>query len=854
VRFRWIKIPLFLSIVFLYTHLCLSDNISRREAIRNTLDYYEECLKKDQLYMQLALNEEESLELKAKKGVEASIYESIKRERVREESKHVEKCSSGSKFPLKLSGEYRIGLGFDSESGLIWKDANSDKQGVPAEKNWRFLWGDEKYNTFDKKIYSRLQLDLETQFDSPWRIYTQIVIDPWTFVGVAKVKAARVRSVGINNNFVFAHSPPADYVDMELKYWAGTSRTIDEVYRSYAGLIVNVGEMKANSGQLPEGWAVGGVPEEWWPGAFFRPEFYVPSSDIEFRYRPVRQMFIEYEGDVLNLRLFPIAYDDQAYTSDDPLRLCNNHVWWEESPWLDKYSPSVVFNRNMGPITEGKWIRRFSFIARDSDLRRLTFLRGMSFNLTTSSRHTLQYTVAVPMSLWDEYLHMDTIEHALRDKYQITPDLTLGFLNTVKLGFHDQSLEGENYVEGIDLEYRWKDITLKTEIAQSFSRFKDEKNTRKFRGNAYYLGLKFPKGRFYWARMDEGFYPGLSNYRYTRQDLFFSRHIHFEKISPENEAIRIGDSIDKGRYVFGFRYNDKFFGDRMDLLFDVRNAHQTHTNKYIETISRLETTVNFTPKITMKTLCWYQDLPKTCAGFDPLMYVKTSYMLTDYFSDDDSLIRNPDVEDAKDPSIGHFSVGFQFDITDWFTFIPIYEKTNDPGNFPRGLLNTSWYQDTFKNGAWYDEMVPTLYSQGFFDLPPYDYYSIVRLKGIFRPLDNLKIKLSYTKNSNKYEAGLDDTMNHIGLEVNYTLNKWDFVFSYIYSKMIDLYQQVNNRGLHYDGHHNFFLGMRYNINDDEFLDILFGEYVAYQHPYGGEWSLSCLDTQHLLRLVYKRKF
>ena len=41
---------------------------------------------------------------------------------------------------FKISGEVRLGVGLTSED-VIWKDANSDKIGVPKEKNWRYLWG-----------------------------------------------------------------------------------------------------------------------------------------------------------------------------------------------------------------------------------------------------------------------------------------------------------------------------------------------------------------------------------------------------------------------------------------------------------------------------------------------------------------------------------------------------------------------------------------------------------------------------------------------------------------------------------------------------------------------------------------
>ncbi|NQT75329.1 MAG: tetratricopeptide repeat protein, partial [Candidatus Omnitrophica bacterium] len=80
-----------------------------------------------------------------------------------------------------ISGEIRMGMGVTSED-IVWKDANGDNIGVPFEKNWKYLWGKDRHNTYDAKIFDRLKLDIDTGKEEGFNAYGQIVIDPWSFV------------------------------------------------------------------------------------------------------------------------------------------------------------------------------------------------------------------------------------------------------------------------------------------------------------------------------------------------------------------------------------------------------------------------------------------------------------------------------------------------------------------------------------------------------------------------------------------------------------------------------------------------------------------------------------------------
>lgn len=87
-------------------------------------------------------------------------------------------------------------------------------------------------------------------------------------------------------------------------------------------------------------------------------------------------------------------------------------------------------------------------------------------------------------------------------------------------------------------------------------------------------------------------------------------------------------------------------------------------------------------------------------------------------------------------------------------------------------------------------------------------------------------------------------------------DKWTFWLKYIYSKLIDVYKQNKYQSTDFfEGHHNVFFGSEYRINKDEAFTFLYGEFVGYNDPYEQtNWTLSALDTQHIFRLFYKRKF
>ncbi len=764
---------------------------------------------------------------------------------------------------LSVSGELQLGIGITKDD-IIWKFANADYTGVPQEKNWRYLWGEDGVNTYDRAIYDSLKLNLEANLSDKISFYNQIVIDPWTFIGTSD--AYTTSTVG------------GDFVDIEYKYWSGDRRLLDEVYRSSKGNIVTVGNVKVIDGNTSPYTPVGLT--DW--STYFNE---IPSLDVNYKYRPFRKLWLDYKDeDILNIRVFALSDQYEALTSDDPLRLSNNRIWWEESPWLDEYEPSRIFHPDDGtlPVKAGRWIRRLSFVAKDSDYNRLTFLRGASIKAFDGD---IQFVSATPLSLWDEYESSNSLHSALRAKFRPREDLVLGTTMTSKMGFNAASPEAENHVFAVDADYKLSSETsLFAEAGGSYTDITEATGKHNiYDGWAGALGLRYgevdlgfvgtavdratkaknesynPKPKFELSvkQMEKDFYPALSNYRYTRKDAFYSRHLSFAQLSPENDEFRLGDGIDRGRRVISLTARETMFENKLSWLLHDRYI-RSDTNKYIENNSRLESTVSFTDKLTAKFLGWHMDVPRTKHHKDPFIYEKTSYALTDYFINSEDYIENVDIEEGLDADIAGFSAGLRYDFNPSFALEGVYENTNDPTDFPRILLSDSYVgASQTHDGILYDNVVPFLYDQReFFDLPPYEYYSIAKGRMIVKPFEKLEAIFSYTKNSNKFAAGIDENINHFGLELKYTpKDNLTFWAKYIYSKLYDLYAANKERKLHYEGHNNFFLGSQYHFDDSQSLELLFGEYVDYDADYADStWSLSALDTQHIVRIFFRKKF
>ncbi|MBU1727190.1 MAG: hypothetical protein KJ880_06145, partial [Candidatus Omnitrophica bacterium] len=781
---------------------------------------------------------------------------------------------------ITITGDTMASFGVTPDE-FIWKRANADMN----EKNWRILSDanyNRKSNTFDTRVYDSMNVYLDTDNKEGFNFHSNLTVDPWSFTGKSD-------KTTINTAW-------GDVAEVQLKYWSNTGYSINETYYtqrlgdSFALPELKVRDYKTDSVYLN--------------GAFIdaftglRDSFTIPGLNIHRTFQPVRELWVDYQKESSKLRVFPMAYQDQAYTSDDPLRLSNNRIWWQESPWIDQWQSGWI-NTGVTPNNyfRGRYDDTLAYYTRDSNGKRLTALRGASFQLAPNDDFLLDSTIATPKTLWQDYDNVDNIINATRAKYRVSDGLSIGALYTYRMGLNEQKKrDSTNYVYSTDIGFEPIEGTKFTaELAQSrnISDMAIAEYKTKANGNAYQFsvtgvyprqnimdlkygydelkpekaGGNFTKYRFFAARMDAGFRPTLSNYRETRDDSYWSRHIHFRKplkyyfeefsdagmawddISP----YAIGNGIDIGRSVLGFRIENVLFDERLQNLFDVRNVHKSNSNKFVENVARDEATFKVTDKLTSKFLFIYHKLPKTAKNVDPFIFD------TDY----DINLTNEAIEDGMNPTIKTGSMGMEYAFTDKVSLSGIWERTNDYtlayDNFPRGALNESSMITYGEYGRTFSKPYPFLYDQSLFPLPPYSFYNIWKSGLKFNPTDKMEINLDYTRNEFESAGQIDDNINHVGMDFSYLPNKkMGFFFRYTYSRWNDLSRMVDGYDKIYLGHHNFFTEFKYLPTLDDEFSFQYGESgisplttVSYD-PFGG--SLATLDTRHIIRCYYRRKF
>ena len=781
--------------------------------------------------------------------------------------------------PLKITGETQLSFGV-APHDFIWKRANFDLN--EKYNSWRPMSYDgfnRGFNTYDPRVYDSLSVNVDTENESGLNFHTNVTVDPWSFTG-------KSNKITVNN--------ATDSADLQLYYWSNTGYTVNSNVYSASGVTLNVPELKVKDGRTSPT-TVSNVPAAAWN------TFNIPSMKIYREFQPLRELWLDYTNDQIKFRAFPMAYQDQAYSSDDPLGISNRHIWWQDSPWLRRYMPGEY--RTAGTyapsFTKGYWDDSLSFISKDSTGKYLTALRGFAFSFAPQEQTSFDTTIATPKHLWQDYGEVDNIITASRLKHYFIDNLMLGGTFTTRTGFRTdpQKIDSENFVGGVDLGYEIIDgMKAQAEVlsSQSFYDISNSDYETKARGNAYYFAFiaRYPqksimdlkygydeitmdkdesyllKSKFYLARMDKGFDTSLSNFSNTRQDTGWSRHIHFRRpmeyyyqslTKPADadkwgqlNATRIGDGIDAGRNTIGFRF-ETFLDDRLYNLFDMRNVHSVD-GKFIENVVRDEASVRITDKLTAKILGIYQKLPHTVSGIDPFIYAGNT---GDYFL-------NSAVTDGQDPTVYTGSFGLNYDFFDWLSINGIYERTNDYSiaydNFPRNILrnDTSLYGHYTQNDNSYRYTEPFLYNQTNFPQAPYEFYNIFKTGLRFSPLDNMDIYIDYTRNEFQAASLNSDNMNHVGLELTYMPTpKFGMLFKYIYSRCQDVDRLIVGE-TDPVGHHNFYGEFRYLPSKDDEIILQYGEGNTSSignmqlDPYGG--NMMTLDTQHIIRAYYRRRF
>ncbi|MBN2831332.1 MAG: tetratricopeptide repeat protein [Candidatus Omnitrophica bacterium] len=785
---------------------------------------------------------------------------------------HEEETERGIRAgPIKITGDAQLSFGIASPDDFIWKRANYDLN--EKHKSWRVTSNDgfnRRMNTFNTRVYDSLSVNLDTENESGFNFHTNVTVDPWSFRG--KSEKVTVTS-GVNN------------AGIQLYYWSNTGYTVTNTAYTSNNDTFSLPEVKVKDGKTDPfsatSWRASNV-------------YNIPGMKINRQFQPVREFWLDYVNDTVKFRVFPIAYQDQSYSSNDPLGITNHGIWWKDSKWLRRYVPG---NASSSDFVKGRWDDSLSFISKDSTGKYLTSLRGFSLSFYPQEQTSFDTTFATPLHLWQDYGEVDNIISASRLKHFFMDNFMLGGAFTYRGGFKTDphKLDSQNFVGGVDLGFEVVEgfkaqaevLTSKSEYDKTNSDYKTES-----RGNAYYLSFvtRYPqqsimdlkygyddikigkdedfllKSKFYLVRMDKGFDSALSDYHNTRQDTFWSRHIHFRrpmqyyysglekpaKNWDELLSSRIGDGIDAGRNTLGYRF-ELFLDDSLYNLFDIRNVHNVN-GKFIENVVRDELSVRVTDKLTAKVLGIYQKLPRTVGGIDPYIYDGNT---GDFWT-------NAVIKDGEKTTIKTGSFGLNYDFFDWLSINGIYERTNDYylayDGFPINVLknDTTLGGTYYQNDHLYRRFNPFLYSQGNFPQAPYSFYNIFKTGLRISPLDNMEIYLDYTRNEFEVASLNSDNMNHIGLEFTYMPTpKIGMLFKYIYSRCQDIDRLVAGVTKPI-GHHNFYAEFRYlPTKDDEFI-MQYGEGNASAignmtlDPYGG--SMLTLDTAHIFRFYYRRKF
>ena len=773
---------------------------------------------------------------------------------------------------VKISGVYQIAIGVTSD-GFEWKQANGNLN----EEDTRVLSSaalDNRENTFDPRIFDRFKLNIDTQNPGALNIHTNITIDPWSFTGKS-------------GKFTLTSANGTDSAELELKYWSNNRRTFNEIVftpgngDSFALPEIKVEDEKTAATRV---------------NTVFGGTFNIPSVEIEREFQPIRELWFDYKTDKSKFRFFPIAYSDQALTSDDPLNLSNRHIYWEESPWILKWEPGHINTAAVpNDFSRGKWSDALAFSIRDSDMLRLTALRGIAFDYSPSDETSFKMAGASPKGLWQDYDSFDNFPAAMRFKQMIGDNLQIGAVYTFRLGLNeaqDNKKDAVNHVWGMDFAFSpLKGTKLQAEVAASHSE-QDLTSTvyaSDKRGLVYQVALinssaqdilgahyneikpketdkSFLKSRLQWTHMDKGFEPALASFRETRDDQFWSRHIHFRKppaylLSRAGEGdlgwddiapFAIGDGIDSGRNVFALRIEAVTLDRKLDALFDLRNVHRTN-GKYLENVARSETTFKPAAKLTAKLLAIYHNVHQTYGRKDPFLVDAQT----------DRSFDNTLIPDSKSPSMKTFSLGANYDFSQRISLYGIWDYSNDINaaydGFPRGILNSSSFETFSEYNRTYRSQTAFVYNQYYFPLPPYPFNNTYKAGLTLRPWKKWEIFLDFTRNEYEYAGGISDDINHAAVELSFQpTERLGFFAKYVYSQVQDLIMMNNGEDVRYENHNNFFFETRYSFDKDDELAFQFGESgrtpiaVVTADPFGG--SLSVLDTQHIYRLFYRRKF
>jgi len=778
-------------------------------------------------------------EKKLKKKIKAKKKDSL------DLSKGIVRGINEKMYPFKISGEYQMSWGYDSGDNNFkgrkgqWKNADWNKANLVYVQDSQYVFGRERHNTYDKRIYDRFRLKMETVREKGMTFLSEIVVDPWSFTG--------------KTEYMMVEGAHGGEFPLELRYWSNTQSTLDErIWLTNGADFINIPEIKVNDGRTDPTF----VTSRWGTN-----DFMIPKLKIDRDFRPLRKLEVGYRDDNIDIKAFPLADQDHVYTSDDPLILSNKHIYWEPSPWLNRWKPAVFYTPT-SDFRRGKWANDISFESRDSDFTFLTLLRGLSTEYVNGDTY-LATMIATPMHPWQKYDSLNSLPGVVRFKQRLFKDYYVGSVYTHDFGMNGQKVDAINHVIAIDGGFEKPGfVSLRGEYAYSIdkidwtphdariSRTKAEGNAVRIESSGEFLknraGDPELKVKASFTHMGDEFRPRLANYRNTRIDQYWGKHIQFETISPDFDAFKIGDGIDVGRNVYHLRIDNVHFKEKLSSLFDVRFVRNDKDAR-VENVYREEITYKPWSNLSTKVLYRFQDLPTTKTAKDP-------FIITDDISEDntDVFLQNNDVLHGENADVWTLSAGFHYDPTKWLGLEGIYERTSDYDTYPQRVLNDAGFRDL---GA-IRELNYFLYSQPLMAIPPYDDYNIWKGRVFLTPIDTVRAKFEYVLNDFQHATGRDDNINHYGVEVDVDITKrLHTSFKYTRSHLVDLYEQAFNGESepHYT-HDNIFAKVEYDIGSNNTFIMQYGEFFVPEQYTPVPWILNTVDTQRILRLYLKGKF
>ncbi len=747
---------------------------------------------------------------------------------------------------VKMSGRYRLAFGVDSEEFVV-NDSNADLQ----ERNYRYVFGERLNNTYDPAIYSQYLLNVDFEPKDKWNVHTQIVADPWSYVGTTGEQIQKSDISGTAN------------VRYNLKYFGAFNSTIAEIYRGNNGDSIGFPVIKVQNGRTTRNVVHGFF--DFSPGTGGVP-FTIPELDIDYEFRPIRKLWVDYAEDDWHVRAFALADQTQALTTDDPLGLSNHKDYWQQSPWLYQYVPVQFFTD--GSIQRGYYSDTLSFYARDSEGNRLVLLRGASVE-ADMGRTYFAGTVAAPYTPWDEeYLSADNVPGAFRLKHKATDRLILGSTYTFRNGLVNDSVADRSQVFAVDARYLQSEtVTWKAETAISRREMElmtNQRFERSLEDYAHKLAVetKFDhradgrtEAELSFTQMDEKFQPTLSRYSNTRDDRFWGKHLSFADM-PDLEPFRLGDGVDINRRTYRFHWREKLFQERFENLFDVRHVRRASDDGFKENVFRDEPTFRITPNVTAKGLVRWHKLPTSQLNVEP--FVSDYYFIG---SEDPSSLtfQNVAVPAGADPSRWTFAGALQWKLDEKWTAEGFVERSNDLPDFPRGLLNSTFRDASQRvDGILIDRLQNFLYGQGpLGGVPPYEYFTVLRQRFIWKPQDEAKVTFHAAQNGYKHAASIDDNVNHQGVSLEFDATKnLTFFFDYTHSNVIDLPKLVATNYSEHDfrGHHNVYASVDWKLRNSTVLRAEYGVFgLGYDSPQVTPYSatsfaLPTLDAEQLLRV------